>query len=82
VTDYAAGHDPALSPISPVFADLSGLPPLIIQAGTHDVLLDDAVRRRHVGAFAEMDALGLIVPDVRQMEPHGKSLKSRDTRSP
>jgi acetyl esterase/lipase len=30
--------------ISPVFADLSGLPPLIIQAGTHEVLLDDAIR--------------------------------------
>ena len=30
--------------ISPIFADLSGLPPLIIQAGTHEVLLDDAVR--------------------------------------
>jgi epsilon-lactone hydrolase len=44
VTDYTAGRDPALSLISPVFADLSGLPPLIIQAGTHEVLLDDAVR--------------------------------------
>jgi epsilon-lactone hydrolase len=44
VTDYTAGHNPALSLISPVFADLSGLPPLIIQAGTHEVLLDDAVR--------------------------------------
>src|SRR5438552_13020102 len=32
VTDYTAGHDPALGLISPVFADLSGLPPLIIQA--------------------------------------------------
>jgi len=36
--------DAALGLISPVFADLSGLPPLIIQAGTHEVLLDDAVR--------------------------------------
>ena len=44
VPDYTAGHDPALGLISPVFADLSGLPPLIIQAGTHEVLLDDAVR--------------------------------------
>ena len=44
VTDYTAGQDPAFSLISLVFADLSGLPPLIIQAGTHEVLLDDAVR--------------------------------------
>src|SRR3954452_1488519 len=44
VGDYTAGQDAALDLISPVFADLSGLPPLIIQAGTHEVLLDDALR--------------------------------------
>jgi acetyl esterase/lipase len=33
VTDYTAGQDAALGLISPIFADLSGLPPLIIQAG-------------------------------------------------
>src|SRR5450631_4149191 len=44
VTDYASGQDAAFGLISPIFADLSGLPPLIIQAGTHEVLLDDAVR--------------------------------------
>ena len=32
VADYTAGQDAALGLISPVFADLSGLPPLIIQA--------------------------------------------------
>jgi epsilon-lactone hydrolase len=35
IPDYTAGQDAALGLISPVFADLSGLPPLIIQAGTH-----------------------------------------------
>src|SRR5713101_7173554 len=44
VPDYTSGQDAALGLISPIFADLSGLPPLIIQAGTHEVLLDDAVR--------------------------------------
>src|SRR5439155_273071 len=29
VTDYTAGHDAALGLISPIFADLSGLPPLM-----------------------------------------------------
>ncbi len=42
VTDYTSGQDAALGLISPIFADLSGLPPLIIQAGTHEVLLDEA----------------------------------------
>src|SRR6478735_3434995 len=44
IPDYTAGQDAALELISPIFADLSGLPPLIIQAGSHEVLLDDAVR--------------------------------------
>src|SRR4051795_10430790 len=44
VLDYTSGQDAALGLISPIFADLSGLPPLIIQAGTHEVLLDDAIR--------------------------------------
>lgn len=46
IPDYTAGQDPALGLISPIFADLSGLPPLIIQAGTHEVLLDSASRNR------------------------------------
>src|SRR5690348_2581098 len=44
VPDYTSGQDAALDLISPIFADLSGLPPLIIQSGTHEVLLDDAIR--------------------------------------
>ena len=41
---YAAGtalDDPL---VSPVFADLTGLPPLYITAGGEEILLDDAVR--------------------------------------
>jgi len=30
--------------ISPVYADLSGLPPLLIQVGTHEILLDDSLK--------------------------------------
>src|SRR3984957_20184966 len=41
--DYLAGTDPADPLVSPIFADLSGLPPLLIQAGSHEVLLDEAV---------------------------------------
>ena len=39
---YLQGADPRQPLASPVFADLSGLPPLLIQAGTSEVLLDDA----------------------------------------
>ena len=55
VTDYTAGQDAALGLISPIFADLSGLPPLIIQAGTHEVLLDDAVRLAQRAVTAEVE---------------------------
>ena len=64
VTDYTAGHDAALGLISPIFADLSGLPPLIIQAGTHEVLLDDAVRLARQAATADVEVTLDITPRV------------------
>jgi acetyl esterase/lipase len=47
-----------------VFADLSGLPPLIIQAGTHEVLLDDAVRLAQQAATADIEVTLDITPQV------------------
>jgi monoterpene epsilon-lactone hydrolase len=64
VTDYTAGQDAALGLISPVFADLSGLPPLIIQAGTHEVLLDDAIRLAGQAAAADVAVTLDITPGV------------------
>jgi len=64
VTDYTAGRDAALGLISPIFADLSGLPPLIIQAGTHEVLLDDSVRLAQQAAAADVAVTLDITPGV------------------
>jgi acetyl esterase/lipase len=64
VTDYTSGQDAALGLISPVFADLSGLPPLIIQAGSHEVLLDDAVRLARQAAIADVQVTLDITPRV------------------
>jgi acetyl esterase/lipase len=47
-----------------LFADLSGLPPLIIQAGTHEVLLDDAVRLAQQAAIADVEVTLDITPGV------------------
>ncbi len=66
VGDYAAGHDASLALISPIFADLSGLPPLIIQAGTHEVLLDDAIRLARQAASADVE----VTLDVTPRVPH------------
>jgi monoterpene epsilon-lactone hydrolase len=64
VSDYTAGQDAALPLISPIFADLSGLPPLIIQAGSHEVLLDDAVRLAGQAATADVEVTLEITPKV------------------
>jgi epsilon-lactone hydrolase len=66
VTDYASGQDTALGLISPVFADLSGLPPLIIQAGTHEVLLDDAIRLARQAATVDVE----VTLDITAGVPH------------
>jgi acetyl esterase/lipase len=48
---YLAGHDPDDPLASPLRADLAGLPPLLIQVGSAETLLDDAVRiARRAGA--------------------------------
>jgi monoterpene epsilon-lactone hydrolase len=64
VPDYTSGQDPALGLISPIFADLSGLPPLIIQAGSHEVLLDDAVRLAREAATDDVEVTLEITPGV------------------
>jgi epsilon-lactone hydrolase len=66
VPDYTSGQDAALGLISPIFADLTGLPPLIIQAGTHEVLLDDAIRLARQAATADVE----ITLDITPRVPH------------
>lgn len=39
---------------SPIHADLRGLPPLLIQAGSDETLLDDAIRLAGVAAAADV----------------------------
>ncbi|GAB3002057.1 alpha/beta hydrolase fold domain-containing protein [Amycolatopsis acidiphila] len=66
VVDYVSGKDSASGLISPVFADLSGLPPLIVQASTHEVLLDDAIRLARTAALADVD----VTLDITAGVPH------------
>jgi len=64
VADYTQGQAAAIGLISPVFADLTGLPPLIIQAGSHEVLLDDALRLARQAATADVEVTLGITPGV------------------
>jgi phosphinothricin tripeptide acetyl hydrolase len=40
---YAGAGDPKAPLLSPLYADLRGLPPLLVQVGSDEVLLDDAL---------------------------------------
>jgi monoterpene epsilon-lactone hydrolase len=52
---YLGGADPRNPLISPIFGDLKGLPPLLIQAGSSEVLLDDSVRLAKRAKKAKVD---------------------------
>jgi epsilon-lactone hydrolase len=66
VGDYVAGADASDPFISPVFGDLRGLPPLLIQVGSHEILLSDAIRL--AGRAAEDDVA--IALEVTPGVPH------------
>jgi acetyl esterase/lipase len=39
---YLQGHDPKDALASPLFADVTGFPPVLLFAGGHEVLLEDS----------------------------------------
>ncbi|HVA81343.1 MAG TPA: alpha/beta hydrolase fold domain-containing protein, partial [Candidatus Binataceae bacterium] len=41
---YLAGKNPRTPLAAPLYADLSGLPPLLLQVGTAETLMDDSTR--------------------------------------
>jgi acetyl esterase/lipase len=62
VPDYVAGGDASDPNISPVFGELSGLPPMLIQVGSHEILLSDAIRLAGRAATAEVAVTLDVVP--------------------
>jgi len=52
---YLNGADPRNPLTAPLYADLSGLPPLLIQVGTAEVLLDDSTRLAERARSAGVD---------------------------
>jgi acetyl esterase/lipase len=62
--DYVADGDPAGELVSPIFADLTGLPPLLIQAGSHEILLNDATRLAARAAAADVAVRLEVTPGV------------------
>jgi monoterpene epsilon-lactone hydrolase len=69
-SDYLAGADPKTPLASPLFAQLAGLPPLLIQVGTADLLLSDSERLAAAAAEAGVDVtleIGEGLPHVYQL---------------
>ena len=52
---YAANNDPGLSLMSPVNADFSLFPPLLIQVGSDEILLNDSIRLAESARKAGID---------------------------
>jgi epsilon-lactone hydrolase len=69
-SDYLAGADPKTPLASPLFASLSGLPPLLVQVGTADLLLSDSERLATAPTEAGVDVIlqiGEGLPHVYQL---------------
>ena len=64
VPDYVGGADASNPRISPVFGDLHGLPPLLIQVGSHEILLSDALRLAGRAAIDEVPVTLEVTPGV------------------
>lgn len=74
---YLAGKDAASPEISPLFASLSGLPPLLVQAGSLETLIDQirvfATRAREAGTaltFSEYPDMVHVWHLLGRMTPH------------
>ncbi|NJP93085.1 alpha/beta hydrolase [Nonomuraea sp. FMUSA5-5] len=64
---YLAGQDPDQPLLAPaVHADLTGFPPILLQAGTNELLLDDSVRLAERAREADVD----VILDITAGVPH------------
>lgn len=66
VGEYLGDSDPSHPLASPLLADLRGLPPLLVQVGSYEVLLDDAIELARRAAHADVD----VALEVTAGVPH------------
>jgi monoterpene epsilon-lactone hydrolase len=64
IQGYINQHDPHDPLISPLYADLHGLPPLLIHVGDHEVLLDDARRFSEKATAAGVEVTTVVWPQM------------------
>jgi acetyl esterase/lipase len=68
--DYIAGGDATDPLISPVYADLTGLPPLQIHVGGDEILLDDSRRIAANAANAGVECEIHVIPEMLHIFPY------------
>jgi len=61
---YVGDSDPRAPLASPLYADLSGLPPLLVQVGENEVLLSDSTRLAERAEAAGVDVTLEVWPDM------------------
>ena len=61
---YLGGTDPTDPWVSPLYADLAGLPPMLIAAGGREIILDDSTRFADRAWEAGVDATLYIEEDM------------------
>ena len=66
---YLHGADPRTPLASPLYADLSGLPPLLIVVGGDEALLDDSVRLARSAGMAGVDVTLYIGGSMQHVFP-------------
>ena len=72
---YLGQTDPANPLVSPAYADLRGLPPLLIEVGSHEILLDDALRLAAKAAADEVAVRLEVTPGATHVfQIHGERL--------
>ncbi len=64
VPDYIGDHDPREPLISPLYAELHGLPPVLIHVGENEILYDDAVRFANKATAAGVNAKVVVWPGM------------------
>jgi acetyl esterase/lipase len=64
VPDYVGGAEASDPLISPIFGDLTGLPPLLIHVGSHEILLSDALRLAARAASCDVPVTLDVTPGV------------------
>ncbi len=61
---YLGGADPRAPLAAPIYADLAGIAPLLIQVGSVEILLDDAIRLARVAGMADVPVTLQIWPEA------------------